>query len=336
MPASKKALLGASSAPRLGSSAPLGRDPARSSLPAKPYRRSRRRWSIDADGLNAFDMHLLSFALRASPTNSTAARGELETTARSSFRGDSARLSPRSAREAAIAAGASSSSSRGTTRSSPTASASPSTRSPPRSPPPAPATSSPGRRRPARPRPRSFRRRLRRGRRPRLCWNATKATAGTAFREAVGGLDGFELFAAGGAAKAITEHYTQNPDFIWVAGEDISERAREAVRVLGEAASHGLSPADYSVAIPGASGMDAALLKTELIRFEMTLSARVLRYVSDVERGRIDPNRVSGYHDFLFPAKPLDMVAALKALAATANPRDWLELSISRAPSTGR
>ena len=51
---------------------------------------------------------------------------------------------------------------------------------------------------------------------------------------------------------------------------------------------------------------DAAARKSELIRFEMALSARVLRYVHDAEGGRINPNRISGYHDF--PEKPLDMV----------------------------
>ena len=48
----------------------------------------------------------------------------------------------------------------------------------------------------------------------------------------------------------------------------------------------------------------------ELIRFEMTLSARVLRYVRDAQNGRVNPNLISGYHDF--PVKPLDLAAALK------------------------
>lgn len=152
-----------------------------------------------------------------------------------------------------------------------------------------------------------------------------QATAGTAFREAVAGLQGYELFAEAEAAKAIIDYYTANPDFIWVSGDDINERGRDALRVLGEAGSYGLSPEDYSVSVPmaGASGSDAAAHKADLIRFEMMLSARVLRYVHDALGGRIDPNRISGYHDF--PAKPLDMAATLKALAMSTDVRAYLE-----------
>ena len=152
-----------------------------------------------------------------------------------------------------------------------------------------------------------------------------EATAGTAFRESVAGLVGYELFAEADAAKAIVDYYTANPDFIWVTGDDVNARGREVVRVLGEAASHGLSPSDYSISIPtaGLSVSDAAAHKTELIRFEMALSARVLRYIHDAEGGRINPNRISGYHDF--PAKPIDMVGALKSLAAAPDARSWLE-----------
>jgi murein L,D-transpeptidase YcbB/YkuD len=151
------------------------------------------------------------------------------------------------------------------------------------------------------------------------------ATAGTAFREAIAGLDGFELFAEADTAKALIDHYSAHPDFIWVTGEEVNDRAREAVRVLGEAAGHGLLPADYSVAVPPTTpaGTDAALRKSVLIRFEMALSARALRYVRDAERGRVDPNRISGYYDF--PAKPLDMSGALLSIATAANLRTFLE-----------
>jgi murein L,D-transpeptidase YcbB/YkuD len=152
-----------------------------------------------------------------------------------------------------------------------------------------------------------------------------EASGGTPFRDAIAGLEGFELFAEADAGKAIIAHYTEHPDFIWVAGDDLSERARQAVRVLGEAGSHGLPPADYSVTIPASNrgGTDPASRRRELIRFEMEMSARVLRYASDALRGRIDPNRISGYHDF--PAKPFDMAAALNAAAAAPDVGDWLE-----------
>jgi len=152
-----------------------------------------------------------------------------------------------------------------------------------------------------------------------------QATSGTAFREAAVGLAGYELLAEPEIAKALVQYYSANPDFIWVTGDDINDRGREALRVLGEAASYGLSPEDYAVAVPtgGLSSSDAAAHKSDLIRFEMALSARVLRYAHDAEGGRINPNKLSGYHDFA--DKPFDMVAALKVLSLATDARGWLE-----------
>jgi len=152
-----------------------------------------------------------------------------------------------------------------------------------------------------------------------------QATSGTDFREAVGGLAGYELYAEPEIAKALVEFYSANPGFVWVADNEVNERARDALRVLGEAGSHGLSPADYAVAVPPGShsDADAAARKRELIRFEMALSARVLRYARDAEAGRINPNKLSGYHDF--PEKPFDRVGALKILSLATDARGWLE-----------
>lgn len=149
--------------------------------------------------------------------------------------------------------------------------------------------------------------------------------AASPFREAVAGLEGYELFAEAEAAKAIVEYYAANPDFIWVTDGDANDRARDAVRVLSEADGHGLLPADYTVSIPGghASVVDASMRRSSLIRFEMALSARVLRYIRDATSGRVNPNRLSGYHDF--PAKPLDMIATLKTLAQSNDVRGFLE-----------
>ncbi len=148
---------------------------------------------------------------------------------------------------------------------------------------------------------------------------------GTSFREGLAGLDGFDLTAEKDVAKALTDYYAANPDYIWVSGATANARAQDAVRVLGEAATHGLDAADYAVTVPavGYSLDDMAARQRELMRFEMTLSARVLRYVHDAQSGRVDPNRISGYHDF--PAKPLDMVNVLKTLAHTSEVRTYME-----------
>ena len=153
----------------------------------------------------------------------------------------------------------------------------------------------------------------------------TPALAGTTFREALAGLEDCRLLAEPEVAKALVAYYTANPDFIWVSGWSANGRAQEAVRVLGEADGFGLAASDYAVDVPPAAYAmdDAAGRMRDLIRFEMTLSARVLRYVRDAQNGRIEPNRISGYYDF--PAKPLDMVGVLKALAHTQEARAHLE-----------
>ncbi|MBZ9677653.1 murein L,D-transpeptidase [Mesorhizobium sp. ES1-1] len=148
---------------------------------------------------------------------------------------------------------------------------------------------------------------------------------GTAFRDAIAGLGDYELYAEPDVAKALIAYYSANPDFIWVTGSGPNNRAQDAVRVLGEAASYGLTPADYTVQVPttSASPADANAQLKELVRFEMALSARVLRYAHDAQNGRVEPNRITGYYDF--PAKPLDLVGVLKTLAHTQEVRTYLE-----------
>jgi murein L,D-transpeptidase YcbB/YkuD len=148
---------------------------------------------------------------------------------------------------------------------------------------------------------------------------------GATFREAAAGLEGFDLAAEKDIAAALVDYYTANPDFIWVSGLNANGRAQEAVRVLGQAEGEGLEPQQYSVAIPSTAFAldDTAARLRELIRFEMTLSARVLRYVRDVQNGRIDPDRISGYHDF--PAKPLDLAGVLTTIAHTQEVQAYLE-----------
>jgi murein L,D-transpeptidase YcbB/YkuD len=147
----------------------------------------------------------------------------------------------------------------------------------------------------------------------------------SAFRQALAGLDGYDLSAERDIAKALIAYYSVNPGFIWVSDGAVNTNAGDALRVLGDAASYGLNPLDYSVDVPPASpaGSDNGEHLRQLIRFEMALSARVLRYVHDAQDGRIEPNRISGYYDF--PAKPLDLEGVLKTLAHTREVKTYLE-----------
>jgi len=149
-------------------------------------------------------------------------------------------------------------------------------------------------------------------------------STGNAFRDALAGLGDYELFAEPDIAKALIAYYSANPGFIWVDGTEPNARAQDAVRVLGEAASYGLTPADYAVDVPAAAASTPPEERAkQLVRFEMALSARVLRYAHDAQSGRVEPNRMTGYYDF--PAKPFDYQAALKTMAHTQEVRTYLE-----------
>jgi murein L,D-transpeptidase YcbB/YkuD len=151
------------------------------------------------------------------------------------------------------------------------------------------------------------------------------APAEPSISTAAAGLDGFDLLAEKDVARALADYYAVNPQFIWVTSGGVNAKAEQAIRLLGSADSYGLSPADYAVTVPTAANDagDPAARTAELVRFEMTLSARVLRYVHDAQGGRVDPNRISGYHDF--PAKPLDLSGVLATLAHTNEVQTYLE-----------
>jgi len=121
-------------------------------------------------------------------------------------------------------------------------------------------------------------------------------------------------------AKAVVEHYSVHPDYVWVAGTAITDRARAVVEVLESAEAVGLSAADYKVDVP-ADAFDVTQgteRQKELMAFEMKLSVAVASYILDATRGRVDPNRISGYHDF--KRKSPDLAKQLEALSKADDP----------------
>jgi len=143
---------------------------------------------------------------------------------------------------------------------------------------------------------------------------APMAASPDVFAAALAGLDGYELFAEKDIAAALVKYYEAAPKFVWVSDMAPNERAVAAMAVLADAPSHGLDAGDYEIAAPDLAGLDDHARLAALARFEMKLSARVLRYVRDAWRGRVDPNRLSGYHDFA--PKPLDYAGVMGRLGA--------------------
>src|SRR5690606_39840087 len=91
------------------------------------------------------------------------------------------------------------------------------------------------------------------------------AAGGKLFRKGLAGLEGYQLMAEPAIGKALVAWYAANPDFIWVDGAGPNARAKQALRTLGEAGSHGLAPADYAVEVP--TGMAPLDRETQMIRF---------------------------------------------------------------------
>jgi len=101
-----------------------------------------------------------------------------------------------------------------------------------------------------------------------------------------------------GIAKAVAKFYAERKKALWLDTELKPDYgATTVVPVLQGAATWGLDPADYTVAMPVANP-DGSYAEADAARFEVEMTARVLRYAMDAAGGRIDPNRISGYHDF--------------------------------------
>ncbi|MEX0956213.1 MAG: L,D-transpeptidase family protein [Rhizobiaceae bacterium] len=153
----------------------------------------------------------------------------------------------------------------------------------------------------------------------------THVGEGGAFTVAIGHLREFDLFAEADIADALVAYYSARQQFIWVRDGKPNHRAEEALAVLAAARTHGLVAEEYTVPAvdrPAAEGeeIDETL---RLAQFEMSLSARVLRYVRDANGGRVDPNRISGYHDF--ELKTVDYGHVLDVLGDAFAVRTYME-----------
>lgn len=100
--------------------------------------------------------------------------------------------------------------------------------------------------------------------------------------------------------KSLVSHYRKNPTFMWVDGEGKpNERAQAALDVLKDANAFALRAEDY--AVPMISVSDEATEDDFLraaMKFEFALTIATLQYISDARHGIVDPNKISGYHDF--------------------------------------
>lgn len=130
-----------------------------------------------------------------------------------------------------------------------------------------------------------------------------------------------KLTAPADVATALEGFYGKTAEPVWISGGDVSDKAKAVLALFERAGEFGLDPADYRLAAPvlttasvAAPANPAAPINVSvtsapaasaadshdraLMQFELALSEKVLIFAQDMVRGRIDANRISGYHDF--------------------------------------
>ena len=130
-------------------------------------------------------------------------------------------------------------------------------------------------------------------------------------------------------AGAIEKFYATNDGLLWVDANGLNDKAHVALAYLESVDMVGLDPSDYKVDDPTESfaTADAAAKQRALMQFEIELSAKLLTYVQDTVRGRVDPNRIAEYYDF--KRKTVNLDGTLMVMKASPDIAAYLE---SRTP----
>ncbi|MGI9356319.1 MAG: L,D-transpeptidase family protein, partial [Rhizobiaceae bacterium] len=126
-----------------------------------------------------------------------------------------------------------------------------------------------------------------------------------------------DLQARHALGKAVVEHYSKSPDFMWTNSDgELNDKGRAIFAVLEDADAYGLMASDYSIP----NGLGGPL--QSWMRREFALTVAALRYVADARNGVANPNRISGYHDF--KAISVDYGRVLEQLAASETPQELM------------
>jgi len=124
-------------------------------------------------------------------------------------------------------------------------------------------------------------------------------------------------------ARALVHFYSRKPGFIWSDGKEVNERAKAVLAYFARAGENGLDPAEYMPDLPDRA-LEEDMRLNALASFEIALSARVLRYISDARGGRMIADRLSAYHDL--PRKPVAFDEVLTKIHDSDNPAKMLDL----------
>ena len=139
-------------------------------------------------------------------------------------------------------------------------------------------------------------------------------------------------------AEALESFYGKTATPLWVKDGEVTDKATTVLALFARAGDYGLDPVDYqldkpelltasvqAVSLTDDAAMPSAADSQEqaLMQFELALSAKVLMFAQDMVRGRLDPNRISEYHDF--KRKPVKLSLVLPFIKSDADAAAYLE-----------
>ncbi len=154
--------------------------------------------------------------------------------------------------------------------------------------------------------------------------NGGMAAGSSDFIAAAKYLEGFSLLADQSLSKAVIAQYKSKPEFIWVKDKQPTAAAEAVLEVLKDADSVGLKAQEYIITeVPAdTSGLSEEARMEQLIKFELSLTMRALRYAQDARFGRIDPNKLSEYH--YFPDRKINSAKMLEDMLSADDAAQYL------------
>ncbi|KUO62042.1 MAG: hypothetical protein APF80_00120 [Alphaproteobacteria bacterium BRH_c36] len=105
---------------------------------------------------------------------------------------------------------------------------------------------------------------------------------------------------------------------LWIEGDRLSQRARNALAELRRAGEWGLDTGEYDIRIPAGGFYD----EVERARFEVDFTLNLLKYVDHARRGRFRPTEISLWYERA--SNKTDHMELLRHIARTDSPKELL------------
>jgi len=141
-----------------------------------------------------------------------------------------------------------------------------------------------------------------------------------------------KVMASAGIGKAVTEYYAKTSEFLWINSSGMpNARARSTTKFLADSEAWGLTSSDYQIDDPISVEGDPDTTLLRAVKFEIDLTAKIVQFISDAQHGKVNPNKISGYHDF--PANKPNYGKIVAGLTKAKLPAAYLAQVHPKSPS---